>query len=86
MAIVFFPPQMRDLTGGAEQVTTQGGTLRDVLRSLDARYAGLYARVVAGERIAPGLAVSIDGSMTSRLLAAVQPHSEIHFLPAIGGG
>jgi hypothetical protein len=46
----------------------------------------LYARVVAGERIAPGLAVSIDGSMTSRLLAAVQPHSEIHFLPAIGGG
>jgi hypothetical protein len=86
MAIVFFPPQMRDLTGGAEHVTIQGATLRDVLRSLDAQYSGLYARMVAGDTIAPGLAVSIDGSMTSRLLAAVGPHSEIHFLPAIGGG
>ena len=40
---------------------------------------------VAGDAIAPGLAVSVDGSMTSRLLA-IRPDSEIHFLPAIGGG
>ena len=54
MAVVFFPPQMHDLTGGAEQVITHGVTLRDVLRSLNAQYAGLYARVVAGDTIAPG--------------------------------
>jgi molybdopterin converting factor small subunit len=86
MATVFIPPQMRDLTRGAEQLAADGATLRDVLRSLDARNPGLFQRVVAGDAVAPGMAVSIDGSMTSRLLAAVKPNSEIHFLPAIGGG
>ena len=86
MASVFIPPQMRDLTGGAAQLVTAGATLREVLRSLDAAHPGLYARVVVGDAIAPGMAVSIDGSMTARLLAPVEPDSEIHFLPAIGGG
>jgi sulfur-carrier protein len=86
MPSVFIPPQMRDLTGGAAQLVAEGATLRDVLRSLDAAYPGVYARVVAGEAVAPGMAVSIDGSTTARLLAPVRPDSEIHFLPAIGGG
>jgi len=86
MATVFIPPQMRDLTGGAERVVAQGLTLREVLRGLDDEFPGLLARVVAGETIAPGMSVSIDGSMTSRLLATVRPDSEVHFLPAIGGG
>ena len=79
MATVFFPPQMRDLTGGVSQMAASGATLRDVLRQLEAECPGLRDRIVAGEAIAPGMAVSIDGSMTSRLLAAVRPESEIHF-------
>ncbi len=67
-------------------MTAIGATLRDVLRQLDGECPGLFARVVAGDAIAPGLAVSVDGSMTSRLLAPIRPDSEIHFLPAIGGG
>ena len=86
MPIVFIPPQMRDLTRGAEQVTAEGANLRDVLWALDREFPGLFYRVVAGEAIAPGLAVSVDGSMTTRLLTQVRPESEIHFLPAIGGG
>lgn len=86
MATVFFPPQMRDLTGGVSQMTASGGTLRDILRQLDGECPGLFDRVVVGDAIAPGLAVSIDGSMTSRLLTPIGPTSEVHFLPAIGGG
>ena len=86
MPTVFFPPQMRDLTGGAAQAVVEGGNVRDVLRALDQDFPGLFARVVVGEAVAPGLSVSIDGSMTTRLLTKVGPNSEVHFLPAIGGG
>ena len=86
MPTIYIPPQMRDLTGGAERVAADGATLREVLRALDVAYPGIAARMIAGETLAPGMAVSIDGAMTSRLLSAVRPESEIHFLPAIGGG
>ena len=79
MSTVFIPPQMRDLTRGAERLAATGTTLREVLRQLDAEFPGLYARVVVDNAIAPGLAVAVDGSMTSKLLTAIRPGSEIHF-------
>ena len=87
MATVFFPPQMRDLTAGAAQATVEGGTLRELLSALESRFPGLGARITLDDRIASGLAISIDGVVTSRGLSTrVAPTSEIHFLPAIGGG
>jgi molybdopterin synthase sulfur carrier subunit len=87
MATVHFPPQWRDLTAGAVQAAVEGATLRQVVRALEERYPGLAARIAEGDRIASGLAVSIDGTVTSRgLLARVEPASDIHFLPAFGGG
>jgi hypothetical protein len=78
---------MRDLTDGAVDVTVEGSTLRQVIAALDGRFPGLAGRLTVDDRIAPGLAVSIDGVVTSRgLLARVEPTSEIHLLPAIGGG
>jgi molybdopterin synthase sulfur carrier subunit len=87
MAKVYIPPQMRDLTGGALETTVEGRTLRQVFAALESQFPGIAARLCDGERLLPGLAVSIDGVVTSRgLLAQVEPTSEIHFLPAIGGG
>jgi molybdopterin synthase sulfur carrier subunit len=64
-----------------------GGTLRQVIAALDKECPGRAERLQQDDRIASGLAVSIDGVVTSRgLHARVEPHSEIHFLPAIGGG
>ncbi len=64
-----------------------GETVRQVIASLEAAYPGLGARLQKDDALAPGLAVSIDGVFTNRGLAAkVGPASEIHFLPAIGGG
>ncbi|MBL8829858.1 MAG: MoaD/ThiS family protein [Planctomycetaceae bacterium] len=87
MPIVFVPVQMRELTGGVDRFEVTGETLRQALRSLDEQCPALVARLRDGDGIAPGLAVSIDGAFAARgLLAKVGPRSEIHFLPAIGGG
>jgi molybdopterin synthase sulfur carrier subunit len=87
MATVFIPAQLRSLTGGADRVLAAGESVREVVASLDAAHPGIAARLQQGDSLAPGLAVSVDGAFTNRGLAAkVGPASEIHFLPAIGGG
>lgn len=87
MAVVHVPTQLRTLTGGIKRVEAQGNNLRQIIAALDAAHPGIAARLCAGDGILPGLAVSIDGAFTNRgLLARVGPDSEIHFLPAIGGG
>jgi molybdopterin synthase sulfur carrier subunit len=87
MAKVFIPAPWRDLTGGTAEVRLDGDTLQQITAALEVRFPGIAACLLEDGRIASGLAVSIDGAITSRgLLAPVRPDSEIHFLPAIGGG
>ncbi|MEX2113074.1 MAG: MoaD/ThiS family protein [Pirellulales bacterium] len=87
MARVFIPAQWRDLSGGIADVELTGATLGEIVAALDERFPGVAARANLDDALMPGLAASIDGVVTSRgLLARVQPTSEIHFLPAIGGG
>ena len=88
MAVVWVPPLLQHLTGGAERVTAPGATLRQVISSLEAMYPGLRERLLdeAG-RIQPGTAVVIDGESSHLgLLEPVKEESEIHFIPAISGG
>lgn len=87
MATVFIPPQLRQLTGGAAQVQVEGATVRQLVAGLEEGFPGIAARLTSGDSIAPGLAVSIDGVISTRgLLARVSATSEVHFLPAFGGG
>ncbi len=87
MPTVFVPPLMRTLTNGAEQVEVPGTTVRQVLDALDVLYPGVKARLCRGDELLPGMAVAVDGNLSSRgLRQKVQPASEVHFLPAIGGG
>lgn len=87
MPRVYIPAQWRDLTDGTAEVEIGGATLGEIVTALDGRFPGIAARATASGEIMPGLAASIDGVVTSRgLMARVQPTSEIHFLPAIGGG
>jgi molybdopterin converting factor small subunit len=87
MARVFLPSQMRDLTGGLAEVEVAGGSLRQLIDALEGRFPGFAARVLRDGKLAPGLAVSIDGEITTRgLLAPVGPESEVHFVAAISGG
>jgi molybdopterin synthase sulfur carrier subunit len=87
MPRVYIPAQWRDLTDGVAEVEVAGATVGEVVAALDARFPGIAERAALDGEIMPGLAASIDGVVTSRgLLARVQPTSELHFLPAIGGG
>jgi molybdopterin synthase sulfur carrier subunit len=87
MPRVFIPAQIRDLTGGTAEIELAGATVRELVDGLEQRFPGLRERLCAGGELSPGLQVSIDGAFSRRGLdAAVQPESEVHFLPVFGGG
>ena len=87
MPRVFIPPLLRPRAGGAESVEVPGGSVRELIATLDARYPGLGQALCEGDSLRAGLTVVVDGDVTPQgLLQKVSPESEIHFLPAIGGG
>lgn len=89
MAEVWIPPQMQKVTGGQERVQIDGRTVRQLVNGLDQKFPGLKAMLYDEEEddIMPGLAVIVDGEASQLgLLERVSDDSEVHFLPAIGGG
>jgi sulfur-carrier protein len=87
MPRVFIPPELRTLVGGVESVDVPGKTVREVIDALDARFPGIGHHFRDGDSLRGGLSVVIDTDVSPRgLLQKVEPESEIHFLPAIGGG
>jgi molybdopterin converting factor small subunit len=87
MPLVHIPAALRSLTAGETEVTVPGVTLREVLDRLDEAYPGIKARLVQGEKMAPGIAIFVDGAIPPKgLRAPVSPDTEIYFAPAIAGG
>jgi molybdopterin synthase sulfur carrier subunit len=87
VATVHIPTALRALAGGAEWVEVPGGTLRQVIDALDARYPGVRAEVVVDGALRPELAVSIDGVIAERgLVEPVPEGAEVYLIAAIGGG
>jgi molybdopterin synthase sulfur carrier subunit len=87
MAIVWIPPLLRDLTGGQETVVVPGANVRQLIEGLEELHPGLRDRLCEGDRLKPGVAVTVDGLVAPLgIYQVVQPNSEVHFLPAIGGG
>ena len=75
------------LTGGVKQVEVEGGNVRRVIDRLEELYPGMKSRLVEDGGIRPNLAVAIDGEVARMgLLEKVGENSEVHFVPAIGGG
>ncbi len=87
MPTVFIPAQLRELSGGTQSVELEAKNVREIVYQLDVMFPGFKDRILIDGNISPSLQVSIDSVMTSRgMIARVQPHSEVHFIPAIGGG
>ncbi len=87
MPIGFLPPNMRVLADGAESVEVEGTNVRAAIANLETAFPGMKARLCEGDSLQVGIAVVVDGSISSLgLLQPVRNESEIHFLPAIGGG
>lgn len=84
---VFIPTMLQPMTGGVKQVACEARNIRQVIDRLDELYPGIKGRLVEEGRLRPNLAVAIDGEVGRMgLLDRVQESSEVHFVPAIGGG
>ena len=87
MATVFIPSLMQTLTDGEKQVRVEGSTVRQIINNLDGMYPGFKGRLVEDDRVKPNISVAVDGEVTPLgMLEKVNEDSEVHFLPAIGGG
>ncbi len=87
MATVFIPSMLRSLAGGAKQIDCDARTVRQVIDQLEELYPGIKDRLVEDGQLRPNLAVAIDGDIAIMgLLQKVGENSEVHFIPAIGGG
>lgn len=87
MATLFIPAQWRDLTGQQTEVEIDATTLREAISELDRRFPGIHTRLFENDAVRPSIQISVDGSLNSRnLRTPLSAASEVHFLPAIGGG
>ncbi len=87
MATVFIPSLMQKLSDGKSRVEIEGSSVRQIVNNLEAQYPGFMERLVEDGRIKGNISVAIDGEITPLgMLEKVGENSEVHFLPAIGGG
>jgi molybdopterin synthase sulfur carrier subunit len=87
MPRVFIPPLLKPLTAGEEIVEVNAKNVRQVIDELDNRFPGIREKLCGEDELKPGLTVAVDGNVSSLgLLQKVGDDSEVHFLPAIGGG
>ena len=87
MATVFIPSLMQNLTNGEHLVEVEGTNVRRVIENLEKAFPGIKERLVDDDRIKPNISVAVDGEVSPLgMLEKVAENSEVHFLPAIGGG
>ena len=86
---VRIPPTLRAEVGGVRDVEAAGGTMREVLDDLAARYPGLGAQILNGGDIAPFVNVYLDSEDVRTLQGLDTPVGEdstVILLPAMAGG
>lgn len=84
---LWVPAVHRDLTGGLEVIEVCGTDVGGALAAADAVYPGLRARLVADDRLRPGIVAAVNGEVSPRgLRQRLAQGSEIHFVRAAAGG
>lgn len=87
MATVVIPALLRKFTNGIDRADIPGKTIRELVRNLNARFPGIADQLIDNGDIKASIAVSIDGDVaTGGVLDSVGDDSEVHFIPALGGG
>jgi molybdopterin synthase sulfur carrier subunit len=87
MATVYIPEPLQSLSGGQKEVTLEATTVRQIITQLEALYPGMEDALVEDGDLKPHVAVAVDGEVS--ILGVVEPvgaDSEVHFIPALGGG
>ena len=87
---VRIPTILRTYTGGASEVTAEGGTLAEVLDDLEAHHTGIRARVLDdnGEirRFVNVYVGNDDVRFLDGLTTATPDGSQVSIIPAVAGG
>ena len=87
MAKIFIPTMLQSLTAGVKQVDLDARNVRQIIERLEELYPGMKDRLVEDGEIRPNLAIAIDGDVAVMgMVEKVGENSEVHFVPAIGGG
>jgi len=78
---------LQKLTSGAKSIEMKASNVRQVVEQLEELYPSIKGRLVENDEMQEGLAVVVDGDVAIMgLLTKVSENSEVHFVPAIGGG
>ena len=87
---VRIPTILRTYTGGAKEVAADGGTLGEVLDSLEATYPGIRARVLDdGGKLRRFVNVYVgeeDVRFASGLETPTPEGTQVSVIPAVAGG
>jgi molybdopterin synthase sulfur carrier subunit len=87
---VRIPTQLRTLTGGAGEVSAEGGTVGDVLKALDAAHPGMGERLFdeAGKlrRFVNVFVADEDVRFMDGLDTELSDGQTISIIPAVAGG
>jgi sulfur-carrier protein len=87
---VRIPTILRPYTGGSAEVTAAGGTLREVIASLDAAYPGIGGRILDdGGKLRRFVNVYVgdeDVRFAQGLDTPVPAGAQVSVIPAVAGG
>jgi sulfur-carrier protein len=87
MATVYIPEPLQSLSRGEKEVTMEATTVRQIITRLELLYPGMEEALVEDGDLKPHIAVAVDGEVSVLgLVERVGAESEVHFLPALGGG
>ena len=87
MSTIFIPTMLQKLTSGAKSIEMKASNVRQVVEQLEELYPSIKGRLVENDEMQEGLAVVVDGDVAIMgLLTKVSENSEVHFVPAFGGG
>ena len=81
MARITLTGPLKALAGGLATIEIDARNVRQLLSALDERFPAL------GAHVRSGMAIAIDGEILHDApLEPLEADSEVHFLPAVGGG
>jgi molybdopterin converting factor small subunit len=87
--IVRIPTPLRTLTGGADEVTASGGTVREVIDDLESRHPGIRERLLDDKGVRRFVNIYIgeeDIRFLDGLKTTLKAGDQISIVPAIAGG
>ncbi|MGI8794783.1 MAG: ubiquitin-like small modifier protein 1 [Acidimicrobiales bacterium] len=90
MPTIRIPTQLRTLTGGAGEVSTDGSTVGEALKALDAAHPGFTERIFGEDgklrRFVNVFVADEDIRFLSGLETPVDDASTVSIIPAVAGG